>query len=1211
MLITPKPLALSSSVVPEPENLDHLQRILETAIKEKVFDAQVFVDKEQQQQATSPHPSRLCRIMVDVVLANDASATDKQEDVLFRACKSALVGRLGLEWIDSIDPDFLILDHKVPDSVTIPSNAATIPPRLASTTTNTSSSSSSRPSSRPTTTQNTTLTVSGMHCPSCAATVEASINNMRGIIPGSVRVSTEPTQTLVFVHDPAVATIAAVTERVEGLGVMVHQVIVARESEKKMLQNLISNDLTRAELHLFGMTWTTCAMNLEAVLASLPGVVRVSAISFPQRAFVAFHASQISLATLCRKVEQMGLEVLFTSCRPYWVDDTRGSREVRSTVVDLPLRQQQQNQQELEDQQIQSQQQNDHLSIKSSKSPTSASTTTTTAIFSVQGMTCASCVAGLESALSALPGVCKVSVSLMTEKASITYIPSAALGPRDIIAAIEAMGFDAMLAPTVGTAAIAQQRHAAESRAMAHNVLGAAALAIPAFCLSMVIGMALPPMHPVRKYFEQELIRGLTLEAALEFVLATPMQFGVGWRFYRGAYAALVYSRSANMDVLVALGTSAAYFYSLASIIFTVVTQTDPTHQYFETSTLLIFFILLGKYLESYAKAKTSFSVTSLLALQSPIAVVVKVDGVGQILDEEEISAELLHVNDLVKVTPGSRIPCDGVIQHGTSSVDESMLTGEPLPKVKRPEDKVTSGTMNLSSLIIIRATHVGSDTALSRIMRLVEDAQTTKAPVQAAADVVSKVFVPAVVLISLATFAVWIVVGTLNPALVPEDTNVLGFALQFAVTVLVVACPCALGLATPTAVMVGTGIAARCGILVKGGGACLEASNYVKAVLFDKTGTLTCGKPTVTDITLCKPTSLPPLFTTISQIYHLITQIESASTHPLAVAVASFASAQAAGCDGLDSGYRISAVEECPGRGMKAEIRSSSVPSLPVFEARVGSKKFVVGSIMDGENVDTERLVHEADRWQDLGMTAVYVGVRIKQGGGNGDGDQTTMVASVSAGLDTVSTFIVVAVLCVTDPPRPTTARAVGAIRNLGIRVIMVTGDNEKTARAVAEAVNIRPEDIFAECLPEQKGRIVDAVRSEARLGDSRAKVAFVGDGINDAVALAKADVGMAIGSGSDVAVESGDVVLLKSDLCDVLTLFRLSRTVISRIYLNLFGAFFYNVIGIPIAAGILYPLLGIMLMPWMAGLAMALSSVTVVVSSLSLLFFHPSSMA
>ncbi len=596
----------------------------------------------------------------------------------------------------------------------------------------------------------------------------------------------------------------------------------------------------------------------------------------------------------------------------------------------------------------------------------------------------------------------------------------------------------------------------------------------------------------------------------LLWILATPVQFYIAKNMYISAFKALKI-RTANMDSLVILGTSAAYFYSVYLVL------TGGHHNYFETGAVLITVVILGRYLEAVAKRKTGQAIEKLMKL-SPVSATVIREGDESVIDIDDIA-----VGDIIIVKPGEKIPVDGVVTEGGSSVDESMITGESLPVSKHPGDPVTGATVNGPGVFRFRAERIGKDTVLSRIIKLVEDAQSKKAPIQRYADTIAAYFVPSVLGIALLTFIVWLVVG--------QDFN---FAIMTAVSVLVVACPCALGLATPTAIMVGSGIGAKHGILFKGGDS-LEITHRLKNIVFDKTGTLTVGHPVVTDVISLNGNG---------SILQLAASLEKHSEHSIAKAVAEKARGEL-----LHLAKNVTAV---PGKGVTGVI----------------------------DNIDYF-----------LGNSALMElnGISIKKHG------------SVITGLENEGKTIVIlaekdralGILAIADEVKPSAVEAVGKLKGAGLKVSMITGDNKAAADHIAGILGI--DEVYAGVLPENKADMVKKIRSSGT-------TAMIGDGINDSPALAEADIGIAMGSGTDVAIETGDVVLMKNDLNDIPRAIKLSRITMNRIRLNMFWALFYNVLGIPVAAGVFYAWTGWLLNPMLAGTAMALSSVSVVTSSLLL---------
>ncbi len=702
-------------------------------------------------------------------------------------------------------------------------------------------------------------------------------------------------------------------------------------------------------------------------------------------------------------------------------------------------------------------------------------------------MHCASCATLIDRTLSKAKGVKSSNVNLSTETATVTYDDSV-IGIRDIMGLIRKRGYGASVKESDHLA-----RQKAETARLKKTFLFSTIFAVPAFIIGMVLmwfGMTLP-------YHDYIL-----------WLLATPVQFIVGWPFYKGTWIALK-NGSASMDSLVALGTSAAYFYSAYSVIFA-----PGTGQYFETSAILITLVILGKYFEAKARGRTGEAIKELMSLSPRTAVVVRGG------KELRIPIDDVSEGDLVLVKPGEKIPVDGVLVNGSSAVDESMITGESMPVEKVKGDQVIGATVNTQGSFTFKATRVGEKTTLSQIIKLVQEAQGKKAPVQRFADVVSSYFVPAVMVIAIITFIVW------------YSMRGITFALITAVAVLVIACPCALGLATPTAIMVGTGKGARKGILIKGGDA-LETAHKIKHLVFDKTGTITEGKPTVTDVIAFGQEKE-------DRVLQIAASLEHASEHPLAQAIMAKAKGIA-----LFSANRFSAV---PGMGIKAVVKGRTY--------MLGNQKLV--------KVTPEQR-RRISALEAGGKTVMILGTGNK----------------------------VLGVIAVADRIKGSSPGAVRKLQEMGVEVYMITGDNERTAKAVAEQAGIK--HVFAEVMPEDKADYVKRLQKKG-------PVAMVGDGINDAPALAQADIGIAMGSGTDVAMETGNVVLMKNDLADVPRAVMLSRRTMSKIRQNMFWALFYNVMGIPLAAGVLYPLTGWLLSPIIAGAAMAASSVSVVSNSLLL---------
>lgn len=716
----------------------------------------------------------------------------------------------------------------------------------------------------------------------------------------------------------------------------------------------------------------------------------------------------------------------------------------------------------------------------------------------IEGMSCAACSARVERELNRLAGVKQANVNLATEIATVEYYP-ARVDVEELIRTVQRAGYNAKPLETV------RQKEAAESdelKGRRRMLIFAIAFSLPFLVMMLAELLDLPLPHWM-------------MSVPVQLMLATPVQFIAGFTFYRGAYFALK-NRAANMDVLVALGTSAAYFYSL------IISILNPhADVYFETSAILITLVLLGKYLESLAKGRTSEAIKKLMGLAPRTARVIR-DG-----QEMDIPTEQVMVGDRVLVRPGERIPVDGKVIEGYSAVDESMLTGESIPVDKQAGDVVTGGTVNKFGMLQVEATRVGRDTVLAQIVRAVEEAQGSKAPIQRLADVVAGYFVPAVIAIAILTFVVWYwVIG--------EGT--LARALINATAVLVIACPCAMGLATPTSVMVGTGRGAENGVLFRGGEH-LERTHKVDTVVLDKTGTITKGEPVLVDVI-----AAPAFAGREDELLQWAAQAEYMSEHPIAEAIVK-------GVGERLKGFQPAAPDEfraIPGKGIQTRQEGRVI--------HIGTRRF-----LREHQVDITSLQKAVDELEQAGKTAVLMAV---------DGQ-------------------VAAALAVADTVKEHSAEAIRELRESGIEVWMITGDNRRTAEAIARQVGI--EHVLAEVLPEDKAREIKRLRDQGRV------VAMVGDGINDAPALATADVGIAVGTGTDVAMEAADITLMRGDLRSIVTAIRLSRATMRNIKQNLFWAFIYNIIGIPVAAaGFLNPVI--------AGAAMALSSVSVVSNALRL---------
>ncbi len=741
----------------------------------------------------------------------------------------------------------------------------------------------------------------------------------------------------------------------------------------------------------------------------------------------------------------------------------------------------------------------------------------------LEGMSCASCVGRIENALKTTFGVVDASVNLASEKAYVRFLADS-VSAEELVSAVEKAGYRATYLGLSGNAEPhdAQARRDAETRQLGRLALLASVMTLPVFVLEMG-SHVIPGFH---HWVGNTL--GHQTSAYIQMVLTTLVLFGPGLRFFRIGFPALLHGRP-DMNSLVALGTSAAWSYSLVAMFAPGLLPAGTANLYFEAAAVIASLILLGRYLEARSKGRTSEAIKRLMGLQAKTA---RVFRDGEVI---EIPLDQVQQNDIVQVRPGEKIAVDGEVVEGASYVDESMITGEPVPVEKTPGAQVVGGTINKTGAFSFRATNVGADTVLAQIIRMVESAQGAKLPIQALVDKVTAWFVPIVIAIALLTCIAWLTLGP-GPAI--------SFALVNAVAVLIIACPCAMGLATPTSIMVGTGRAAEIGILFRKGEA-LQTLRHAEVVALDKTGTLTKGRPELTDLMVTDGFEH-------DVVLQLVASVESRSEHPIAEAIIEGAKARGLALQSIDS------FDAVPGFGIKASVAG--------HEVWVGADR-----LMTGNGIDVHRFEDEATQLADEGKSPLYAAI---------DGR-------------------LAAILAVSDPIKESTPQALKALHELGLKVAMITGDNRRTAQAIARQLGI--DEVVAEVLPDGKVEAVKALRQGGR------QVAFVGDGINDAPALAEADVGIAIGTGTDVAIESADVVLMSGDLTGVPNAIGLSRATLRNIKQNLFWAFAYNTALIPVATGAFFPLFGILLSPVFAAAAMALSSIFVLGNALRLKTFRP----
>jgi Cu+-exporting ATPase len=733
-------------------------------------------------------------------------------------------------------------------------------------------------------------------------------------------------------------------------------------------------------------------------------------------------------------------------------------------------------------------------------------------------MTCAACVSAVENALRGIDGVVSVAVNFATEKATIDYFPSQ-VGMREFKRAVKEAGYEVVEAEQGEDIVEKEQREREKAyKELRTKVITGAVLAVPI--------MVLMQWHHL---FGGWLHLPLQLNHLIQLVLATPVQFWIGRQFYTGAIASARHKTS-NMNTLIAIGTSSAYIYSIVATFFPSLFEITgySADVYFDTSATIIVLILLGRLFEARAKGRTSEAIKKLIGLQAKTARVIK-DG-----REMDVPIEDVEIGDIVQVRPGEKVPVDGVIVEGYSAVDESMVTGESIPAEKNRGDSVIGGTVNKTGSFRFEATKVGKETMLSHIIEMVQSAQGSKPPIARLADVIASYFVPAVIGIAAITFIVWYVFG---------PTPAFTYAVLNFIAVLIIACPCSLGLATPTSIMVGTGKGAENGILIRSGEA-LEKAHTITAVVFDKTGTLTKGRPEVTDVF--------PKGVDARDVTFYAASAEKGSEHPLGEAIIRKAT---------EDNLKIADPEQfqaIPGHGIRAVVQGKTV--------LLGNRK-----LMQHEGIDIGSLADEAERLSGLGRTPMFISV---------DGSAAGIIA-------------------VADTLREESVQAVRQLHDLGIEVVMITGDNKRTGEAIGRQAGI--DRVFAEVLPQEKADQVKKLQAEGKV------VAMVGDGINDAPALAQADVGIAIGTGTDVAMEASDITLISGNIKGVVTAIALSKATMRNIRQNLFWAFAYNVILIPVAAGVLFPFFGILLNPMLAAGAMGFSSVTVVTNALRLRKFRP----
>lgn len=1025
--------------------------------------------------------------------------------------------------------------------------------------------------------------IEGMTCNSCVQSIEGMISQRKGVTSAQVSLTDHQG---IFEYDPLLTTPEELRDAIEDMGfdaflpesnsllpppypvssksssiAPVKGKEVDSDHHRETPQGHSGDTHSKCYIQIGGMTCASCVSNIERNLKNEPGIYFVLVALMASKAEVRYNPEVTDPAKIAECVKELG----FTASV---MEDYEGSDGNLELVV--------------------------------------------------RGMTCASCVHKIESSLMKEKGIIYASVALATNKAHIKF-DSEVIGPRDIIKLIENLGFEASLVKRDRTAS--HLDHSKEIRQWRKSFLVSLVFCVPV--MGMMIYMIIMDHQMTvshnhndtaedrnhyhsTMFLERQLFPGLSIMNLLSFLFCVPVQFIGGRYFYIQAYKALKH-KSANMDVLIVLATSIAFTYSFVVLVVAMVekAKVNPI-TFFDTPPMLFVFISLGRWLEQIAKSKTSEALSKLMSLQATEATVVTLGGDNSVLSEEQVDVELVQRGDVVKVVPGGKFPVDGRVIEGHSMADESLITGEAMPVTKKPGSSVIAGSINQNGSLLVSATHVGMDTTLSQIVKLVEEAQTSKAPIQQYADKISGYFVPFIVGISVLTLIAWIIIGFLDFSLVEKyfpgyDKSisraeaVVRFAFQASITVLCIACPCSLGLATPTAVMVGTGVGAQNGILIKGGEP-LEMAHKVQSVVFDKTGTITYGAPKVVQVKIVVEGNKMPR----SRLLAIVGTAENNSEHPLGAAITKYCK-QELGTESLGTCTDFQAV---PGCGIRCQVSNteSMLKQADSDSEDNNQRNSVLVQISDTRMSCSSHPLIMDPQPLSLVQTAIYI-VLI----GNREWMRRNCL-QIKPEIDEAMTEherrgrtavlvavdnLLCAMIAIADTVKPEAELAVHTLTNMGLEVVLMTGDNSKTARAIAAQVGIRK--VFAEVLPSHKVAKVEQLQQAGK------RVAMVGDGVNDSPALAMADVGIAIGTGTDVAIEAADVVLIRNDLLDVVGSIDLSKKTVKRIRINFVFALIYNLVGIPIAAGVFLPI-GLVLQPWMGSAAMALSSVSVVLSSLLL---------
>ncbi|XP_021009003.1 copper-transporting ATPase 1 isoform X1 [Mus caroli] len=1028
-------------------------------------------------------------------------------------------------------------------------------------------------------TQEAVININGMTCNSCVQSIEGVISKKPGV--KSIHVSLA-NSTGTIEYDPLLTSPETLREAIEDMGfdaalpadMKEPLVVIAQPSLETPLlpssnepENVMTSVQNKCYIQVSGMTCASCVANIERNLRREEGIYSVLVALMAGKAEVRYNPAVIQPRVIAEFIRELGFGAM--------VMENAGEG---NGILELVVR----------------------------------------------GMTCASCVHKIESTLTKHKGIFYCSVALATNKAHIKYDPEI-IGPRDIIHTIGSLGFEASLVKKDRSAN--HLDHKREIKQWRGSFLVSLFFCIPVMGLMvymMVMDHHLATLHHNQNmsneeminmhsamFLERQILPGLSIMNLLSLLLCLPVQFCGGWYFYIQAYKALKH-KTANMDVLIVLATTIAFAYSLVILLVAMFerAKVNPI-TFFDTPPMLFVFIALGRWLEHIAKGKTSEALAKLISLQATEATIVTLNSENLLLSEEQVDVELVQRGDIIKVVPGGKFPVDGRVIEGHSMVDESLITGEAMPVAKKPGSTVIAGSINQNGSLLIRATHVGADTTLSQIVKLVEEAQTSKAPIQQFADKLSGYFVPFIVLVSIVTLLVWIIIGFQNFEIVEtyfpgynrsisRTETIIRFAFQASITVLCIACPCSLGLATPTAVMVGTGVGAQNGILIKGGEP-LEMAHKVKVVVFDKTGTITHGTPVVNQVKVLVESNK----ISRNKILAIVGTAESNSEHPLGAAVTKYCKKE------LDTETlgTCTDFQVVPGCGISCKVTNIEgllhKSNLKIEENNIKNASLVQIDAINEQSSTSSSMIIDAHLSNAVNTQQykVLIGNRewmIRNGLVISNDIDESMIEHERRGRTAVLVTIddeLCGLIAIADTVKPEAELAVHILKSMGLEVVLMTGDNSKTARSIASQVGITK--VFAEVLPSHKVAKVKQLQEEGK------RVAMVGDGINDSPALAMANVGIAIGTGTDVAIEAADVVLIRNDLLDVVASIDLSRKTVKRIRINFVFALIYNLLGIPIAAGVFMPI-GLVLQPWMGSAAMAASSVSVVLSSLFLKLYR-----